>query len=74
MDERLTSQPKPRTAAEYRAAIDLLLDEMKRLSVQMQQDQAEIDRLKAETRVIAAHTDGVLARIEAQMQALTAAH
>jgi hypothetical protein len=73
MDDNISLQPALKTAADYKAAIDGLLAEMKRLNALMQNDQTEIDRLKAETRLIAAHTDTVLTRLEAQVNSLQAA-
>ena len=48
MSELTTTQPKPRKAARYKAAIDNLFGEMDRLNVQIEQEQARIQRLKAE--------------------------
>ena len=72
MNETLAAQAAPKTTAEYKAAIDFLLGEMRRLNEKMVEDQAEIDRLKAETRTIGAHTDLTLTQLEAQMTALRA--
>ena len=60
MDE-LLPMPSPQSTAEYEAAIDRLLEEMRRLNQQMGGDRAEIDRLKAETRELKAETRAVLA-------------
>lgn len=43
---------------------------MERLNEQMRQDQVEIDRLKAETRVIADHSSATLRNLLAQLDAL----
>ena len=72
MNETLAAQTAPKTAAECKAAIDALLLEMRRLNEKMVEDQAEIDRLKAETRTIGAHTDLTLSQLEAHMTALRA--
>ena len=52
MAEEATQQPALQTAADYEAATDQCLAQMRRLRKQMDPDQAEIDRLKAETRTI----------------------
>ena len=44
----------PQTEAEYEMAIEHYLDEMKRIREQMNEDQDDIDRLKAETQAILA--------------------
>lgn len=69
MNETLAAQTAPKTTAECKAVIDLLLKEMRRINEKMAEDQAEIDRLKAETRIIGAHTDLALTQLEAQMTA-----
>ena len=70
MSELTTTQPKPRKAAKYKAAIDNLFGEMDRLNVQIEQEQARIQRLKAETRVISAETAFVKSRLDARLDAL----
>jgi cell division protein FtsB len=72
VDDVISSQRAPQTAAEYEAAIAQLLTEMHRLNEQMQQDQAEIDRLKAETRAIKAETELIKSRTQARLDALEA--
>ena len=54
MAELTINQASPQTDAEYEAAIEQSLAEMKRLREQMNEDQEEIDRLKAETQSILA--------------------
>lgn len=54
MEKVVTPQPGPTTPADYEAAIEQCLSEMKRLQSLIDQDQAEIDRLKAETRAMLA--------------------
>ena len=56
MDSVLSSQPVPKSAADYEAAVEQLLAEMKRLNQQMQSDRTDIERLKAETRTLKAET------------------
>jgi peptidoglycan hydrolase CwlO-like protein len=72
MDNRIGSSPAPRTAAEYRAAIDELLAEMIRMNEQMDRDRVEIERLKAETEVIKADTEVIKARLQSRLDALEA--
>ena len=52
MDKTAAFEDSPKADAEYESAIDNLLDEMKRIREQMAHDQREIERLRAETRVI----------------------
>jgi ABC-type Zn uptake system ZnuABC Zn-binding protein ZnuA len=54
VDEKTLSQAAPQTSAEYEAAIDQCLAEMERLQQQIRNDEAEIGRLKAETRALLA--------------------
>ena len=68
MNEILATQAAPKTTAEYKAAIDLLLGEMRRINEKIQQDDADIERLKMETRQIAAQSDVRLAQLEAQLK------
>jgi hypothetical protein len=48
----------PNTAAEYEAAIDQCLERMHRLREQIDRDQAEIDRLRAQTQTKLAELAG----------------
>jgi ABC-type Zn uptake system ZnuABC Zn-binding protein ZnuA len=54
MDEKALPQAAPKTSAEYEAAIDQCLKEMERLQQQIKSDEAEIHRLKLETRAVLA--------------------
>lgn len=72
MEERIALSPAPRTAAEYRAAIDGLLAEMKRMNEQSDRTWSEIERLKAESALIRDHTAKVLDRIDARLDAIEA--
>lgn len=54
MDNRILSPPALETVTDYEAAIEHCLTEIERLNEQMQKDQADIDRLKAETRAMLA--------------------
>lgn len=70
MSDVLSSQPAPRTAAEYKAVIAQLLAEMHRLNEQMRQDQTDIDRLKVETNVLKAETQRLKAEARAALARL----
>jgi len=72
MAGQITSPPSPRTAAEYRAAIDDLLAEMKRMNEQSDRNWTEIEQLKAESAVIRAQTDKIIAQIDAKLDAIEA--
>jgi len=65
VDDSLSSKMTPRTDAEYKAAIDLLLTEMHRLNQQMRTDEAAIDRLKTETETLKRETRALLASMGA---------
>jgi hypothetical protein len=65
MEDLLSSQPTPQTAAEYEAAIEHLLMEMQRLNQRMKDDQAVIDRLKAESDMLKRETRALLASMGA---------
>ena len=52
MNEAVMGLPEPRNYKEYKAAIDAYLREMERMRVLIDADQAETDRLRAETRAI----------------------
>jgi methyl-accepting chemotaxis protein len=61
MSDTVSAHSAPKTAAEYKAAIEDLLGEMQRLNEQMQSDQAVIERLKADSARIKAETRALLA-------------
>ena len=67
MDNLASLQPVPQTAADYEAAVEQLLAEMKRLNQQMQSDRTDIERLKAETRELKAETRALLTSMGAQL-------
>ena len=73
MTEFVATLPTPKTPADYKAALNRLLDEMTRLEAQMQQDRAEIERSRAQSQVISRHTDMVLERLDKQLAALALA-
>jgi hypothetical protein len=65
MSDIVSTGRTPKTAAEYKDAIEELLAEMERLDARMKSDQAEIDRLKAETAAIKTETRALLAALGA---------
>lgn len=54
MAQTLKWEPTAEEAAEIEQALKICSDEIERATEQMAQDQAEIDRLKSETRAILA--------------------
>ena len=52
MNETTLTKPKRKTTADYEAEVDQLLADMRGLEMLMQSDRNEIDRLKAETRLL----------------------
>ena len=72
MDEFIASTPPPETAAEYKAAIDALLAAMSRMNERSEQTWAEIEQLKAETKLIKERTDILKADTQARLRELVA--
>jgi predicted nucleic acid-binding Zn-ribbon protein len=70
MDEPLF--PAPKTAAEYRAALDTMVAEMQRMHERSEARWIEIERLKAESKAIRAQTDRTLDRIDARLNLIEA--
>ncbi len=70
MENVLSSLPEPKTEADYEAALEVLLGEMRSNEEKMSRDRAEIERLKEETRMIATRTDFVLANVQRQLDQL----
>jgi len=54
MENTATLDVSPQADAEYEAAVDSLIAQMKQTREQMADDQREIERLRAETSVILA--------------------
>jgi hypothetical protein len=54
MENTITTDVSLKTPADYEAAIDQCLAEMQRLHEQMERDQEDIDRLRAETKALLA--------------------
>ncbi len=55
-------EPEPQTKAEYKAAVALLFAEMRKIDESIKDSQAEIDRLKIETRLILENLKSEMAR------------
>ena len=67
MANTLPAQTVPQTTAEYEAEFDLLMQEATRLNELMAKDRIEIERLKAETKVIRDETRALLVSIGAKL-------
>ncbi len=59
-----------KTDAEYELEFQLLMQEINHIEKMMLSDRADIDRLRAESSVITAHTDVILDQLEAQLNRL----
>jgi hypothetical protein len=69
-DEPIAASPAPRTAAEYRIAIEALLAEMEWMGEPSKQTRAEMERLKGESAALRAATERIKARIDRRLDAL----
>ena len=67
MANTAAAQTAPQTTAEYEAEFELLMQEAARLNELMAADRVEIERLKAETKVIRGETRTLLASIGAKL-------
>jgi len=54
MKDSIATEVSLKTRADYKAAIEQCLAEMQRLHEQMERDQEDIDRLRAETKTLLA--------------------
>lgn len=54
MKNTIATEVSLKTRADYKAAIEQCLAEMQRLHEQMERDQEDIDRLRAETKTLLA--------------------
>lgn len=63
---------EPRTDTESEALVEQMLVEMERLNQKMRDDQAEIDRLKAESKRIRAESDIIRGRTTTRLNELEA--
>jgi methyl-accepting chemotaxis protein len=62
----------PKTAAEYRTAVDEMIAEMQRMNERSESTWAEIERLKAETETIKAETEVIKSRVQDRLDTLLA--
>ena len=60
MANTISAQTGPQTTAEYEAEFEMLMQEAARLNELMASDRIEIERLKAETKVIRDETRNML--------------
>lgn len=67
MADTISAQTAPQTTAEYEAEFELLMQEAARLNELMAKDRVEIERLKAETKVIRDETRVLLVSIGAKL-------
>lgn len=63
---------EPRTETESEALVEQMLAEMERLNQKMRDDQAEIDRLKIESKQIKAASDVLRGQTKARLNELEA--
>jgi hypothetical protein len=72
MEEMTALTTTPKTAAEYRTAINELMDGIRRMNEQSERTWTEIERLKVETKLIKQRTDVLKARTQTQLGELLA--
>lgn len=65
--------PKPRTDAEYQAAIEQILNDMQRDEERMNNNSVASERLKAEMQTVKAHTDTIMTHLLEQIELMTKA-
>jgi hypothetical protein len=70
MQELTASTATPKTAAEYRAAIDELLTDIRRMNERSERTWAAIEQLKVETKLIKERTDVLKAQTQARLAEL----
>jgi hypothetical protein len=73
MTDTTASLSTQQVEAEAESILAQTLDELQQIRANMQREQVEIDRLKAESQIITAHTDLLLSRLRTQLDKLTAA-
>ena len=71
MDNTVFFVPEPQTDAEHQNALEQMLAAMQQMNQQMQTDQAQIERLKAESAVLRQDILAIKARTQARLDALT---
>ena len=72
MADSVSSQPTLKSAAEYEAAVEECLSEIRRLNEQMEKDRGEIDKLKAETDALKVENQKLKAETRASLARLGA--
>ena len=65
MNETTLTKTKRKSNSEFESVADQLLEDMKRLNEQMQNNRVEIDYLRAETARLEAENQVVLSRLKA---------
>lgn len=70
MDETVSGRSAPRTRADYNAEIERVLEALRRGNAQIEEDRAEILRVRAAARVAEEHAEASLARLEAGLALL----
>jgi len=73
MTDMTSSASTPQVEAEAENILAQTLVELQQISSNIRQEQVEIDRLKAESQIITAHTDMVLSRLRVQLRTLSRA-
>ncbi len=63
MSELAVAQPMPQTDEEYQIAIEQMLAEARRLSERAQQDQNDLERLRAKSAPLRAEIHALLASL-----------
>ena len=66
MENTIATEVSLRTRADYKAAIEQCLTVMQRLHEQMERDQEDIDRLRAETKALLDELKAALSRRHVQ--------
>ncbi len=73
MTDMTSSASTSQVEAEAENILAQTLVELQQISFSIRQEQVEIDRLKAESQIITAHTDMVLSRLRVQLKTLSGA-
>ncbi len=73
MTDITSSVSTSQAEAEAENVLAQTLAELQQISDRIQQEQVAIERLKAESNIITAHTDTALSRLRIQLDALVAA-
>jgi hypothetical protein len=70
MDNQISSAAQPKTRAEYRAEIRAILDEIRQLFREMDENHAKMERRRAEFDAVGARTNANLRALQAQLESL----